>query len=229
MKNELSITELIQKLKNRDLSGKSLTGKERLCVVGYLKSRGETCASIGIFLGYSDRQIRRIYQEFRKANAHYFSKDFWREEIGSFIRTTENAKEFLTRSYHDSAHDISIRVPAAASLWKLSNETMITLGKLGCLPTQDIVIRDGLYLASANPPKEIKKIKWIPRTPDDLLIANVAEKIMTYMEREKLYEVMKKAHGEMLDPIKTKENAEALRKQLKDLGNDTQRSTPAGS
>ena len=68
MKKELSTLEILQKIKNNELTGKDLTRELRLEIVGHLSLLGWTPPKIATVIGYSDRQVQRFVQEFKKAN-----------------------------------------------------------------------------------------------------------------------------------------------------------------
>jgi len=223
MKKELSTLEILQKIKNNELTGKDLTRELRLEIVGHLSLLGWTPPKIATVIGYSDRQVQRFVQEFKKANQLTVTSSYGPEYVGYWIQRMEASIAFFTRTYNDPNQSMQTRMFAAVAGTKVLIDMTTKLQTLGYLPTHKF---DASKLLNLQPSSQDQEANTKEAQLDPLMAKSFD--MLHPMDRERLIEMYRKEMRELNDRIKTRENMQNIYDETKRLQSpDT--SMPGGS
>ncbi len=146
MAEEISVGDAIKQIQNGEKCGKDLPKELLREVIQVLRSKGQEQNVIAKFLGYSDRQLRRLLLDIRKANRFKYSEDTRTEHIGWFVMSAQSKIDFLTRTYNSAVCSEKEKILACIAAWKVAKELTESLQSLGVLPSAERAIHvSGIY------------------------------------------------------------------------------------
>jgi hypothetical protein len=140
MTEDMSVGDAIKKIQGGEISGKDLPKELLRETIQVLRNKGQEQNVIAKFLGYSDRQIRRLLKDIRKANRFKYSEDTHTEHVGWFVMSAQSQIDFLTRTYNNASCSEKEKILACIGAWKVAKELTESLQSLGVLPSSQRLI-----------------------------------------------------------------------------------------
>lgn len=134
------ILSLIQQLKDRTRSIKTVDEETRLECVQVLHAEDYTASQIAQVFNMSDRQIRRYTQKLREQGALIADEQWAREFLGDLERRVQHNVGYLIRLSRDKDTPATEKIQAVAEAMKLLFDLAKLLQSTGNLPLQPQVI-----------------------------------------------------------------------------------------
>lgn len=157
-----SVQQILQMLKDKTISGRFVPLDKRAEIVGYLSLEGWTHSQIAQLFEFSEKNVQRALQEFRRQNQTATSPEFMRERIGYFLCASDNQVAALLRLARSLQTSTKQKIEAEFAAWKIRLDTISKLQSLGFLPIQPQQINADLFHHSAealgDSPIEMKKL-----------------------------------------------------------------------
>ncbi len=135
-----TIVSIIQQLKDRTRSIKTLDEETRLECVQALRAEECTTAQIAQIFNMSDRQVRRYTQKLREQGALIADEKFSREFLGEIVQKVQNNVGYLIRLSRDKDTPAPEKIDAIDRAMRLLLDLAKLLQSTGCLPLQPQMI-----------------------------------------------------------------------------------------
>jgi len=202
-KEELSVYELLKRIKEGAFNPRLLTPEQRQECVEVLRLEGQTHAAIAELLKWNIKTIKRDWDDIRSRNAAKPSPELALRMIAELIEKAGSKYDSLTRLARGQKGSVQERSQAEYFGWKVLQEEAHLLQSLGYLPNQSAKFVGEIYHHHDNEgnadPKEMRK---------------EIERIEKIIAEEGRSDPAIKAE---LDDIKKKLEAVELNQQIKDL------------
>lgn len=126
---------LLQKIQAGCISPKCIRPDERRLIVCYLMADGYSTAEIAQILKVSERSIERDKKALRQANAIVAGPQMVEQMGGRLVSEAELRVQRIRRAIRDKNTPLSVKVDAENRCFKIINQMIISLQRLGYLPT----------------------------------------------------------------------------------------------
>jgi len=130
-----SALSVLQKVKAGELDPRNLSAESRQACVEHMGIEGYATAEMAQVLRVTERTIRRDRQAIRKAHAVEPGDEFVRETVGALVAHGEMAIDRIRRQARSRELSPMERVHAERLAWRIRDELVERLQKLGYLPT----------------------------------------------------------------------------------------------
>lgn len=130
-----SVLSLLQKVKAGELDPRNLSAESRQACVEHMGVEGYSTAEMAQVLRVTERTIRRDRQAIRKAHAVEPGDEFVKETVGALAAHGEMAIDRIRRQARSRELSPMERVHAERLAWRIRDECVERLQKLGYLPT----------------------------------------------------------------------------------------------
>lgn len=151
-KPQRSVLELVREIKERRLSGKSLTPEDRRRCVEYLIAESLPVPEIAEMMDVDDRTIQRDKREIRHANALTRDPALCGEMAGFLWMQAEVAISAFSRAIRDRQTPAAVRVDAIKARFEVAARLGQCLQSLGFLPTATSQVRAEVTHRYEEPP-----------------------------------------------------------------------------
>jgi hypothetical protein len=146
------VLDLIAKLKEGEIRGKTLSASDRRRCVDYLTGEGLSIPEIAQLLGRTERTIQRDRAFIRTQNALSVTPGFPNELAGEMLREARGCTERMRRAARDREAAPSERIEAERACFGIMARSIELLQSLGFLPRTSGVSEPGsLYLGQEAP------------------------------------------------------------------------------
>lgn len=130
-----SAISLIRELQSGRIVGAHLTIADRRRVVEHLTAEGYNIAEIAEVVKVADRTVMRDRDVIREQNALHIDPSMTPRVVGQLVTQAETSVSRLRRLARDKDSPAAVRVEAELGAWKVANEAVQTMQRLGYLPT----------------------------------------------------------------------------------------------
>lgn len=149
------VLELIGKLKEGVIQGKTLSAPNRRSCVDYLTGEGVSIPEIAQLLGRTERTIQRDRAVIRAQNALSVTPGFVNEVAGEMLRELRGCTERMRRAARDKEAAPSERIDAERACFDITARSIELLQSLGFLPTAGGDPEPGWIHLSQEAPAEL--------------------------------------------------------------------------
>jgi hypothetical protein len=149
------VLDLIGKLKDGAIQGKTLSAPNRRSCVDYLTGEGISIPEIAQLLGRTERTIQRDRAFIRAQNALSVAPGFANEVAGEMLREVRGCTERMRRAARDKEAAPSERIDAERACFDITARSIELLQSLGFLPTAGRASEPGWLHLSQEAPTEL--------------------------------------------------------------------------
>lgn len=133
-KEEVSIFELLKRIKNGVFDPRLLTVEQRQECVEVLRLEGQTHAAIAELLKWNMKTIKRDWIAIQNKNATKPSPELALRMIAEMIEKSSSKHDYLTRLARSQSGSLQEKSQAEYYAWKVLQETVQLLQSMGYLP-----------------------------------------------------------------------------------------------
>ncbi len=126
---------LLQKIKAGQIEPKSIGKTERMLLVCFLMTEGNSNAEIAHLLKVSDRSIERDKQAIRKTNALAADPELVEQMVGRLVCEAELSVQRIRKAARDKDTPQAVKVDAEHRCYQIVGDMITSLQRLGYLPT----------------------------------------------------------------------------------------------
>ncbi len=126
---------LLQKIKAGQIEPKSIGKTERMLLVCFLMTEGNSNAEIAHLLKVSDRSIERDKQAIRKTNALAADPELVEQMVGRLVCGGELSIQRIRKAARDKNTPQAVKIDAEHRCYQIISDMIASLQRLGYLPT----------------------------------------------------------------------------------------------
>lgn len=151
--HQLPVLQLIERVRQGEVSGRSLRKLDRQRCVECLSAEGISLPEISKLMGYTERTIQRDREEIRKRNALQIGDGFVAEVAGELQQDYRAGVERLRRITHDKQATPADKIEAEKAVLNAQARKVEVFQSLGYLPSVPRTLVAGIAGLRGEPPK----------------------------------------------------------------------------